>query len=66
MTRHFFPGMMVLMCWDFIDFNKTRLSARWTTDAGEEEDRVVNIIAFCGRRRSIVCVVARASESFVL
>ena len=63
---------MLVLCWDlFIDFNKTRLSAArwcWTTDdaKGEEEDRVVNIIAFCGRRRSIVCVVARASESFVL
>ena len=39
----FFPGiMMVLMCWDFIDFNTTRLSAfaGWTTDdaKGEEEE----------------------------
>ena len=45
---------MVLMCWDFIDFNTTRLSAfaGWTTDdaKGEEEEDnrvVVNIkIAF--------------------
>ena len=69
MTRHFFPGIMV---WDlFIDF-KTRLSAaRWTTDDAkgeEEEDRVVNIIAFfsvVGGKR-VSCVSSRASESFVL
>ena len=71
MTQHFFPGMMVLMCWDFIDFNKTRLSAArwcWTTDDAkgeEEEDRVVNIIAFFsvvgGKRVSCACRRARVS-----
>ena len=57
------------MVWDlFIDF-KTRLSAaRWTTDDAkgeEEEDRVVNIIAFFsvvgGKRVSCACRRARVS-----
>ena len=60
----------MVLCWDFIDFNKTRLSAAgWTTDDAkgeeEEEDRVVNIIAFFsvvgGKRVSCACRRARVS-----
>lgn len=77
MTRHFFPGMMVL-CWDFIDFNKTRLSAfaGWTTDdaKGEEEEednRVVNIkIAFfsvvLGGKRVVSCAFCRRARVICL
>lgn len=74
MTRHFFPGMMVL-CWDFIDFNKTRLSAAgWTTDdaKGEEEEdnRVVNIkIAFfsvVGGKRVVSCAFCRRARVICL
>ena len=75
MTRHFFPGMMVL-CWDFIDFNKTRLSAfaGWTTDdaKGEEEEdnRVVNIkIAFfsvVGGKRVVSCAFCRRARVICL
>ena len=69
---------MVLMCWDFIDFNKTRLSAfaGWTTDdaKGEEEDednRVVNIkIAFfsvvLGGKRVVSCAFCRRARVICL
>lgn len=68
--------MMVLMCWDFIDFNKTRLSAAgWTTDdaKGEEEEdnRVVNIkIAFfsvvLGGKRVVSCAFCRRARVICL
>ena len=67
---------MVLMCWDFIDFNKTRLSAAgWTTDdaKGEEEEdnRVVNIkIAFfsvvLGGKRVVSCAFCRRARVICL
>ena len=67
---------MVLMCWDFIDFNKTRLSAfaGWTTDdaKGEEEEdnRVVNIkIAFfsvVGGKRVVSCAFCRRARVICL
>ena len=69
---------MVLMCWDFIDFNTTRLSAfaGWTTDdaKGEEEEednRVVNIkIAFfsvvLGGKRVVSCAFCRRARVICL
>ena len=67
---------MVLMCWDFIDFNTTRLSAfaGWTTDdaKGEEEEdnRVVNIkIAFfsvVGGKRVVSCAFCRRARVICL
>ena len=71
--------MMVLMCWDFIDFNTTRLSAfaGWTTDdaKGEEEEEdnrvVVNIkIAFfsvvLGGKRVVSCAFCRRARVICL
>ena len=63
----------MVLCWDFIDFNKTRLSAAgWTTDDAkgeeEEEDRVVNIIAFfsvVGGKRVLSCACRRARVSLL-
>ena len=70
---------MVLMCWDFIDFNTTRLSAfaGWTTDdaKGEEEEEdnrvVVNIkIAFfsvvLGGKRVVSCAFCRRARVSLL
>ena len=69
---------MVLMCWDFIDFNTTRLSAfaGWTTDdaKGEEDEDnrvVVNIkIAFfsvvLGGKRVVSCAFCRRARVICL
>ena len=67
----------MVLCWDFIDFNKTRLSAfaGWTTDdaKGEEEEdnRVVNIkIAFfsvvLGGKRVVSCAFCRRARVSLL
>ena len=67
----------MVLCWDFIDFNKTRLSAfaGWTTDdaKGEEEEdnRVVNIkIAFfsvvLGGKRVVSCAFCRRARVICL
>ena len=67
---------MMVLCWDFIDFNKTRLSAAgWTTDdaKGEEDEdnRVVNIkIAFfsvvLGGKRVVSCAFCRRARVICL